>query len=32
VGSDHYDGSSSQPVTSDHTFVGSSQTTWLGAP
>ncbi len=32
VGSDHYDGSSSQPVTSDHTYVGSSQTTWLGAP
>ena len=32
AGSDHYDGSSSQAVTSDHTFVGTSQTTWLGAP
>lgn len=32
AGIDHYDGTSSQAVSSEHTYVGTSQTTWLGAP
>ena len=32
AGIDHYDGSSSQPVTVRHTHVATSQTTWLGPP
>jgi len=32
AGVDHYDGGSSQPVSIDHTYVASSQVTWLGPP
>ncbi|MDQ3380600.1 MAG: hypothetical protein M3546_09825, partial [Actinomycetota bacterium] len=32
AGIDHYDGSSSQAVSSEHTYVGTSQSTWLGSP
>ena len=32
AGIDHYDGSSSQPATVQHTHVATDQTTWLGPP
>jgi hypothetical protein len=32
AGIDHYDGASGQGVSSEHTYVATSQSTWLGSP